>query len=267
MVSEENILSRLLSRKKYPSLYFALEFILFSFLLPPFLPQIPLKLNAFLTGNDQEISEKAESAKRFPAIKIKTGNRSPDEFLTLIQKSGLSHIPLRIDCNRSWSLQEALYFCDRFPYEDCAYLEEPLKNPDELPLLARKMPHPIAFDESLSDRPLEFLLSVPTKKAFVVKPTLHGSFRSLFRLYRTALQEKMLFVITSAYESGLGHLMIAKTAQLLGIEEPIGLDTYSLIKEDILINPPEITDGYLKKIPFPFDPSLLHENLSQRKYV
>lgn len=249
LLSHPNILSEHLNPTQFPTLYFALEFALLCHLMPRLDYFQEIKLNAYLSGTDHEILLKAHHLKHYEAIKIKVGPRDSHELLQLINKIHpclLPHQVLRLDFNRSWSLSMLSHFCERFPLDLCDYLEEPLNNPLELLTFSNDFPHPLGFDESLLDTPLEFLLSIPTKAAFIIKPTLIGSLQKIHYLYSKSRLHDLKFILTSCYESGVGHLMIAQLAHYLAISDPMGLDTYQWIKNDLLIQPLDLSYGMLK---------------------
>ncbi len=248
LLQKEHLLKQHLNEHEFPSLYFALEFGLLSHLMPKVNFFEQAFVNALLTGSDSDILKKAGNLNDYESIKLKVGKRTPKETLELIDKIRpflLPHQRLRIDINRAWDFSQACYFCNRFPIELCEYLEEPLKNPVDLLPFSSTHNHPLAFDESLLDAPLEFLLSIPTKRAFIIKPSLIGSLQSIHALYTTACKHQLKFILTSCFESGLGHLMVAHLAHYLGIEEPIGLDTYRWLEKDTLLKPLEFSKGLI----------------------
>ena len=248
LLNSENLLSQNLSYKKYPSRYFAIEFALLCHLMPKLDHFQDIKINALLSGADSELELKAPLIRDYESVKLKAGPRNAYELLSLIEKIQPHLRPqqkLRIDFNRSWKLTELLEFCKYFPIELCEYLEEPLENPLELLHFSSHCAHPIAFDESLLDTSLEFLLTIPTKRAFIIKPTLIGSLQKVNYLYSKARLHNLQFILTSAFESGIGHLMVAQLAHYLAIEDPIGLDTYQWLENDVLTKPLEFNKGKL----------------------
>lgn len=247
LLSSDHILSKVLDYKKYPCLYFALEFALLCHLMPKLAYFQDIHINALLSGDDKTVLEQSKLVKDYPAIKVKASNRSPIEMLKLMESLIFNdpHRRFRIDFNRSWQLSDLVEFCSHFPIENCDYLEEPLKNPLELLAFSDKFGHPLAFDESLIDTSIEFLLTLPSKVAFVVKPTVIGSLEKIHFLYSKARLHRLDFILTSTFESGIGHLMIAQLAHYLAIEEPIGLDTYHWIEEDLLLKPLSFKNGTL----------------------
>ncbi len=248
LLSPQNILNEHLSHSDYPSLFFGIEFALLSLMMPRFSLFTKVKVNLLLMGSDDAILKKAPLIQEYQATKLKVGKRSPEEALKLIEEIipylGPSQ-KLRIDINRSWTVRQALFFCEHFPISLCDYLEEPLQNPEEYLSFANYCNFPLAFDESLIEMPLDYLLSIPTKKALIIKPTLLGSLQKMNYFYQKACKHNLQFILTSSFESGLGHLMIAHLSRFLAIESPIGLDTYKWLEEDVLLAPLTFSKGSL----------------------
>lgn len=253
LLSFKNILYDSLSYKSYPSLFFGLEFGLLSLLMPINFKTQQVPINGLLMGDDEQMLSAIKNFKNYSKIKVKVGSRSPKEFLNTLDKlmpSIQDNQKLRLDINRQWNLKESVYFCHHFPKDYCDYIEEPLNNPFEYLSLSEHVSHPIAFDESIFDVPLEFLLSLPTKKALVIKPTLMGSLKEIKLLLEKTIKHNMYLILSSSFESGLGHLMIAHLNEFLGLKHSIGLDTYRFIEKDLMLDQLILEDGFLH-IPTP----------------
>lgn len=175
----------------------------------------------------------------FPTIKLKLGHLPLSEAIPLTKTHVKIH-RLRIDCNRSWTLDQALSFASHFQPTDFAYLEEPLRSFSDLVRFSEMTQFPIAVDESLLDSPWQ---EIPTLKAVVVKPTVLGSIPTI--------PPHLDLVLSSSYETGLGLLHIARlsTSSL-----PIGLDTYCALQDDILSTPIQTSSGYFSWQPNSLNP-------------
>jgi O-succinylbenzoate synthase len=161
----------------------------------------------------------------FPTIKLKLGHLPMGEAIALTKQH--LHLNLRLDCNRAWTLDQALHFAGHFKPTDFAYLEEPLQNWEDLIMFSQRTHFPIALDESIHND----WSQIPSLKAIVVKPTIVG--------YIPEVPSHLDLILSSSYETGLGLLHIAHLAQNT---LPIGLDTYR--QKDLLINPIQCRDGY-----------------------
>jgi O-succinylbenzoate synthase len=165
----------------------------------------------------------------FPAIKLKLGYLSlPDAIALVKQHLGT---PLRLDCNRSWTLDQALDFASHFEPTDFAYLEEPVRHFSDLIRFSQLTHFPLALDESIHSD----WTQLPSLRAIVVKPTVVGAI--------PPIPPHLDLILSSSYESGLGLLHIAQLAQEHRLSQPIGLDTYRTLQDDILTVPIDCSSG------------------------
>ncbi len=148
-------------------------------------------------------------------------------------------VQLRVDANRAWSATDALAFARGVSGLPIEYIEEPLADaralPDDWPESVR-----IAWDETLhsSDELPVFETRV---RAWVLKPGLVGGLSRSVQLVRHARRYGCRAIISSAYESGVGIRVLAELAATTGFAA--GLDTYSLLAEDVLEPRLEIANG------------------------
>jgi O-succinylbenzoate synthase len=181
------------------------------------LPSKPFSvpIAALILGSGLVAQAEQAAKEGFQVLKIKLSGIPIDQAISLIKE--MPPLPLRIDCNQSWSFAEAMKFASSFSPERFAYLEEPLRDPCELPRFARETGLQIAVDESYNpDTP--FLR--------VVKPTRVG--------YASPGA-----ILSSFYESNLGLLKIAELADVM----PVGLDTGKFFQENLLDLP--VYQGHL----------------------
>ena len=163
--------------------------------------------------------------KGFPTVKLKLGHRSLIESIDLV-KQHHAQVRLRLDCNRAWSLADALEFVSHFKPDDFEYLEEPVKTFEELIAFSRLTHFPIAIDESIR---MDWA-QIPSLKAIVVKPMIVGTIPFVPPCYQ--------LILSSSYESGLGLVHIANRASPL---YPVGLDTYQA--DGLLVQPIQTENG------------------------
>lgn len=156
----------------------------------------------------------------FPTVKLKLGHLTVPEAIDFVKsKKGA----LRLDCNRKWTLNQAIEFTTYFKSTDFLYMEDPT---EDLVAFSKATGFPVAIDGLLPSNWRE----IPTLKAIVIKPTIVG--------YIPDVPPHLDLILSSSYESGLGLLHIAN----LAISSlPIGLDTVP--KQDILINPIQCESG------------------------
>jgi O-succinylbenzoate synthase len=169
----------------------------------------------------------------FQAVKCKLGELSLEDALIKIKQIP-KHLEIRLDFNQQWPLRKLLAFAAHFTPETFAYFEEPTRDFRDLLLFSQQTKMPIAVDESI---PFVPYWDIPTLKAVIVKPTILGAV--------PFIPPGAECIFSSAYESGIGVLHIARLAQEHNPTRPHGLDSYSQFLEDVIAPRPVIKEGYL----------------------
>ena len=156
-----------------------------------------------------------------------------------------SHLRLRLDANRRWSLAAALAFANQIPAEyrqRIDFIEEPCHTPSDCLQFARLTSIAIAWDESLrktdengqEQGALQLISSSNSgAKAIVIKPMLTGTVAYCAKLIELAHQQGLTAVISSSLESSFGLTQLACLAQLLTPDTTPGLDTVNVFKQQL----------------------------------
>jgi o-succinylbenzoate synthase len=203
----------------------------------------PVEICRLLAGTPQQILQDAKRLQSEGAtcVKVKVSGLPIQEAAVLAQELK-NMFQLRIDTNRSWTLEEALLFADHFSEEEIEFFEEPLQNPRELAFF----PLPFALDESLLEPSIESLLHLPNLRTLVLKPTLLGGKKACLQWIARCRKLGLEWVISSAFESGIGTLQLARLLAVLpSCGTLAGLDSYSFLAEDLLETPLELYGGLL----------------------
>jgi len=203
----------------YPSVVFGLESALLALLDP--LPAHTIPTSALFMGSAQEILAQAKLRYQegFSSAKLKVNQLSFAEAEQVI-RSLKDRFHLRIDVNRAWDASDALDFFSQFSKNTFDYVEEPFKNPQDLP----RFTHPLAIDESCLS--LNQLKALPTLKTLVYKPTVRGGILGCLPLLDWTKKNNVSLVLSSSFESDIGLASIASMAYRLGLTSPIGIGTY-----------------------------------------
>lgn len=204
-----------------PSTIFGFESALLSLLSP--LPKTKMSISALLMGSYEEILRTAKERKQegFTSVKLKIASLTLKEAQELIERLTRDFL-LRVDVNSSLDTEVSLKFFEQFPLGTFDYVEEPFKNPKDLPLF----PHPLAIDESFPQKlSLEDLEKIPSLKAIIYKPTLHGGIVGLKTLYPWTQKDKIDLVLSSCFEGKLGLQSIVEMGRRLKITSPLGIGT------------------------------------------
>ena len=172
------------------------------------------------------------------AVKLKVGSRPvvEDVELTRVVRDAIGDaVSLRLDANRSWTLEQAVAFGREIGNSGVEYLEEPLREPEHLRELFDATGVPVALDESLLELRPDDLEGRREVGAVVLKPTLLGGIARAREWVARALALDIRPVVSSCFESGVGLLALAAFAwESTGDAVPAGLDTYRWLGADVV---------------------------------
>ena len=142
---------------------------------------------------------------------------------------------IRLDANQAWTLTEAKEILSALADCHLAYCEEPLQNPNELPQLKKFCEVNLALDETLWKDP-ELAKSIQNNiHAYILKPGILGGWQETLKWINSAKSTGILPVLSSSFESGIGHLWIALLASCYVSKAPaVGLDTAFWFENDLL---------------------------------
>ena len=189
-----------------------------------------------LDRQNHENPESLDTLHGYQAVKIKVGRQTLDEDLEFVHSVCRENpdIDVRIDANRTWTLQIAQEFLDSTRHLALDYIEEPLKDQTDLAVFARSRHVPLALDETLREPEAEQYRKFAD--VYVLKPTLSGGMTGTIEWIKQAQADRIRCVISSSYESGIGMLGLLELARTIP-GETHGLDTYNLFERDVLIDP------------------------------
>lgn len=213
-------------------------------------PGQAVPLNGLATGSEDDILRQSTLFvnQGYRAVKLKVGRQTLEQDVALVYRVHArlgERATLRLDANRAWTLEQALSFGKAIEALEIEYVEEPLKNIDELPELAERWPHPIALDESLIEAHPETLERFNGLKALILKPMLLGGFANTLAWVAWAQANDVIPVVSSSIETDLGLSMLGHFARQISPGIPCGLDTSDWFTENLLQRPLPISHGHL----------------------
>lgn len=179
--------------------------------------------------------------------KVKVGLYEPirDGMLVNLFLESIPDLQLRLDANRSWTLDNALKFVQYISPEyrsRIAFLEEPCKTPALSREFANKTAITIAWDETLQQVDFQRFtftsLLGPHVGAIVIKPTLIGSLERCVSLIDLAHQHGLQAVISSSIESTIGLTQLARLSAWKTPQQIPGLDTLQLFQSQLHVTWP-----------------------------
>ena len=183
---------------------------------------------------------------RFKTVKIKIGRiqkaHEIDQILGLWHSFN-KEIQLRLDGNRSLSLEEYSEYHHSLNGLDIEYVEEPVRDTDFL--RAAEIPWPMALDESLNkyinrrDPALEGLPGII--KTIILKPASVWGLHNIFRVISESNKKDIDCVMSSSYNTGITLSVLALAGCTAKKNTAHGLDTYKyygkyILKDKLKIN-------------------------------
>ena len=206
-------------------------------------------INGLLMGDCDTVKEDAAYMARqgYRSIKLKVGHQSVTSDINMVKEvRGIigRGISLRLDANRAWPLDKAVAFGQAVKEYDIEYIEEPVDDPDMFSIFFRKTGIGVALDESFDPARSKFFMTDPAIKGLILKPSFLGGLEKTVKLIGEARALGVFPVISSAFYSGIGLSALAMvTAAFIPEGTAMGLDTYRLMKEDLLVKPFRASHG------------------------
>ncbi len=197
------------------------------------------------SNSHKEISRMVNDGHK--SVKIKLGRADIDfELKTLLMLLGFFHnkILFRLDVNGLWSFDEAVYFLNAIKSSDSIeFVEEPLLDYMEINRLHELFSIPFALDENLQNYLLLSGSTLNSISAGVIKPSVIGGISESLRLISLLNQNSKKIVISDSYSNGLGLAPLINLASACCESIPMGFDTYSNMKTDVLKKKFKVKNG------------------------
>lgn len=202
-------------------------------------PSFPVSLNGLLNCSLEGLESEIERCKivGYKTVKIKVGRRELEEDIQRVRlvRRQWTGVEIRLDANQAWTLTEAKEVLSSLADCNLAYCEEPLQNPQELPQLRRSCEVNLALDETLWKDPDLAKAIQDNVHAYILKPGILGGWQETLKWINSAKSTGILPVLSSSFESGIGHLWIALLASSHVSRAPaVGLDTAFWFENDLL---------------------------------
>jgi L-Ala-D/L-Glu epimerase len=181
-------------------------------------------------GDPDETAEKAERARgRFRRLKLKLGGRDGLDVERVRAVRSVSDVPLQVDVNEYWTLDEALETLPQLAELGVEYCEQPLPAGDPGGAeLKRQSPIPIYVDEDCHTL-ADVAACAEIAHGVNIKLAKSGGIREALRIAHAARALGLGVMLGCMVESGLG---IAAAAQLVSLCDHVDLDGNLLIAED-----------------------------------
>ena len=181
-------------------------------------------------GDPDEMARKAErDAPRFPRMKLKLGAGDGLDVDRVRAVRGVTSLPLQVDVNEGWTLDEALEALPQLKALDVQYCEQPLPAGDPAGAeLKRSSPLPIYVDEDCHTL-ADVQDCAQIAHGLTVKLAKSGGVREAIRMANAGRALGLGLMLGCMVESGLG---IAPGAHIASLFDHVDLDGNLLIRED-----------------------------------
>jgi L-alanine-DL-glutamate epimerase-like enolase superfamily enzyme len=181
-------------------------------------------------GDPDDMARRAEQATpRFRRLKLKLGGRDGLDLERVRAVRSVTEVPLQVDVNEYWSVDEALEALPQLSGLGVEYCEQPLPEGDEGGARVKAVsPIPIYVDEdchSLGD----VTACVERAHGINIKLSKSGGIREAIRMAHAARALGLGVMLGCMTESGLG---IAAAAQIASLCDFVDLDGNLLLLED-----------------------------------
>jgi L-alanine-DL-glutamate epimerase-like enolase superfamily enzyme len=181
-------------------------------------------------GDPDDMARRTEAvAGRFKRLKLKLGGRDALDVERVRAVRGVTDLPLMVDVNEAWSLDEALEALAQLAELGVEYCEQPLPAGDaDGPALKKRSPLPIFVDEDC-----HVAADVPAcaerAHGVNIKLAKSGGIREGVRIAHVARALGLGVMLGCMNESGLA---IAAGAQIASLCDHVDLDGNLLLRHD-----------------------------------
>ena len=181
-------------------------------------------------GDPDDMARRAEqAASSYRRLKLKLGGGDGLDVERVLAVRGVTDLPLMVDVNEWWSLDEALESLPQLAELGVEYCEQPLRAGDEGGrLLKDRSPIPIYVDEDCHTL-ADLLACAEIAHGINIKLAKSGGIREAIRMAHAARAMRMGVMLGCMLESGLG---IAAGCCVAPLCDHVDLDGNLLLHED-----------------------------------
>ena len=181
-------------------------------------------------GDPDDMARRAEGVRgRFKRLKLKLGARDGRDVERVRAVREVADVPLQVDVNEAWSLDEALEYVPQLAELGVEYCEQPLPAGDPGgPQLKEHSPIPIYVDEDCHTL-RDVAACAERAHGINVKLAKSGGIREAVRMVHAARALGLGCMLGCMVESGLG---IAAGAHIAPLFDHVDLDGNILIAHD-----------------------------------
>jgi L-alanine-DL-glutamate epimerase-like enolase superfamily enzyme len=189
----------------------------------------PTSYTVVLDDPDSMARQAERDAMRFLRLKLKLGGRDGLDAERVRAVRAVTDLPLQVDANEGWSLEEAFETLPLLAELGVEYCEQPLPAGDPGgPELRRRSPMPLYVDEDCHTL-ADVAPCAERANGINIKLAKSGGIREALRMIHAARALDLGVMIGCMLESGLG---IAAAAQIASLCDFVDLDSNLLLRHD-----------------------------------
>jgi L-Ala-D/L-Glu epimerase len=181
-------------------------------------------------ADPDEMARKAERAARFRRLKLKLGGRDGLDLERVAAVRGVTDVPLQVDVNEYWTVDEALDALPQLAALGVEYCEQPIPAAQArgAPELKERSPIPVYLDENCHTA-ADVADCASVAHGVNVKLAKAGGIRESIRIVHAARSLGLGVMLGCMVETGLG---IAPGAHIASLFDHVDLDGNLLLADD-----------------------------------
>jgi o-succinylbenzoate synthase len=201
---------------------------------------IPINGLIWMGDHDEMLDRLREKIDEgYRCMKMKVGAIDHEQELELLKRMRAQfkadELEIRVDANGAYLPDQAGPILELFADLEIHSIEQPIKagHPDQMAILCKESPIPIALDEELIGvYEKDSLLDRIQPQYIILKPTLLGGFTETEEWIKLAEERGIGWWVTSALESNIGLNAIAQWTATLNTSLPQGLGTGAVFRNN-----------------------------------
>jgi len=202
-----------------------------------------IPVNALIEQQEPRAAADAASAlvaAGYRCLKMKVSHdpAADEARVAAVRAAAGAAVAIRLDVNGGWTVDEATAAIKRLASYGIEYVEQPVRETDDLARVRRAVDTPIAADECVTGADaVDRIAALEAAEVIVVKPAFLGM-RTALAIIERARAHRLQVVVTSALDTSIGiaaalHLAATLPEPLL----PCGLATAALLAGDLVQQP------------------------------
>lgn len=201
-------------------------------------------VNAMVPRVEPDVAARLAVDSGCSTIKVKVGDAAGVDRVAAVRAACGASVRIRLDANGAWDLDTALRELKRLAMYDLELVEDPVRSLEDLTMLRRRSPCPVAAETSIRTvADATRLRELGAADAIVLKPQRIGGVRAALAAAEAA---GVPAIASSALETSVGLAAVVALAAALGAGPfAHGCGTALLLEDDVTTDPLLPENGHL----------------------